>query len=157
MAKLIPYKRISINTALSKDELIVILSQALPPLVVRWYWPWQKVEGYWGSVDKRGFVFRRNITGTDSFLPSGFGRFVTNDHGTRVDIHIVAPAIVVFVPIIIFLGAISVTSMFAPFPFGLIALPFAIGFCVFFIQEFNDESPKAEQYIRTILDKYVVV
>ena len=155
MASWIPYKHFSTNISLSKDQAVQVLSQGIPPWDFKSAFRfWEKQDGYEGSVSKRGFTFRRKISGRDSFLPSGFGRFVVIENGTRIEIYIVAPTIVLFIPVILFFGLIGLAILVAAQLVGLLLVGFAILFFGLFVKEFAEEAPRAEDFIRQILSEY---
>ncbi len=148
--RLIPYKHVSFSVLLTRAEAKELLAKSLfkKPL----FSFWKPSEGYDGLVYEKWFVITRNISGRDSFLPSCIGRFVENKDGTQVDVRIVAPAILIFAPIMIFFVLVL---LLGPLPLNLVFLPFLFLFSGFFIYEFNNEVPKAEQFFTGIFGKYL--
>jgi hypothetical protein len=83
---LIPRKRFSIETMLTVDEAVQVLSRVVQP---RKFWPnpfSDDRKEFEGGVSKEGFKFIRNIYYMNSFLPTIKGTFDWSDGVTKIRI-----------------------------------------------------------------------
>ena len=80
----IPYKRFTIETMLTVDEVFKMLLQVVQP---KKFWPKPFSENrkqFVGTVSKEGFKFIRNVYYLNSFLPTIKGTFNSSDGVTRI-------------------------------------------------------------------------
>lgn len=82
----IPYKSMTISTALSPEDAARVLADALPTRPA--FWPAPGHIEFRGKVSPYGFRIHRNISYRNSFLPVMYGRFHSTGHGTLITIRI---------------------------------------------------------------------
>lgn len=84
---LVPYKRLTIETSLTVDQVIQALSQVVQSSRPFWPNPFSDERRYFvGSVTRKGFSVIRNIYYLNSFLPEIKGSFESSAGVTNVKI-----------------------------------------------------------------------
>lgn len=156
------YKRILINTKLSVEEIVKLLSKEIAIPTTSFFGQTQIIGNkfYMGNVSNHGFEITRIIYTRNSFLPRIYGKFIPAADGTQVSILITlhplifvistllcAPLIMGFLILLgvliydypnIILGEIFCSAI----PLGL-----AILYYFFVLLGFGFEANEAEKYI----------
>jgi len=84
-----PYRRTTIRTPFSRQELVARFAHTVSPEVMRWGWGtpagWTD-ETFTGAVFAHGFNIHRVIRGRNSGLPMVYGRFRETPGGTEIEL-----------------------------------------------------------------------
>ena len=91
----IPYKHISISTSLTVDQAVSLVSSAISPRRTLSNWSASTNKEFEGLVTEQGFKIQKVIQYRNSFLPVLYGRFVPNEKGTKVDIHLTMDVLII--------------------------------------------------------------
>jgi hypothetical protein len=95
MPPLIPYKSISINTSLTVDEAVHLVSAAIAP-PRSFFQGWRKAgKEFEGTVSNSSFTISRAIRYRNSFLPFLYGKFVPSAQGVRVEVRMTMHPLVI--------------------------------------------------------------
>lgn len=163
MYPLLPYRRISIDTSLTVDEAVTILSDAIMPqrsfrrLLLL---PFAKSEKeFEGEVSDTGsWKISRAIRYRNSFLPILYGIFVPTEQGVRVEVRMIMHLEVIVFLLGFALIGIGLLPKLGSFVWsvenivmlsGMILLPYLMVF-----EGFGYEASKAERFIRQLFEPY---
>ena len=160
MPPLIPYKSININTSLTVDEAVQLVSEAIA-LPRSFFQGWGKAaREFEGTVSTSGFTISRAIRYRNSFLPILFGKFVPSAQGVRVEVRMTLHPLVIAFAVLWFtfvggflLLAIGSTLTTLKVDEGIL-LP--IGMLLFFylmvFLGFGLEANKAERFLSSLFE-----
>lgn len=165
MIPLIPYKHVVINTSLTVDEVVSVLSREVWPRrswLQRLYINWS---GFEGKISSRGFTINRIICYRNAWLPIMHGRFHPHDNGVRVDVYMTMSPFVIGFSVLWFGGVTLaflafivdsiVSYQFNPGVFLLLGMLF-FGYLLE-ILSFGLEVPKATRFINKVFEDHKTV
>ncbi len=97
MFPFIPYRRISIDTALSLEAAKNTLKDDVTSEKPRFFLPFKEKKSFWGTISDHTFEIQRRINYRNSFLPNLRGQFIPTDHGTLIQVRMsMHPLVAVF-------------------------------------------------------------
>jgi len=160
MIRLIPYESFSIDTTLTTDEVVRLVSGAIAQ-PRSWPRTWRKADReFEGSVSSSGFTISRAIRYRNSFLPYLYGKFVQTPHGVRVVVRMMIHPLVIAFSLVWcgFVGGFLLLALLQALSSGrldqsiLIPTSMLFFYCLMVFVGYGTEEEKAEQFLKRLFE-----
>jgi hypothetical protein len=154
-----PYNQLTLFSPLSAEMASRRLERYVEPIKYRVKLPWQRADGYEGTVFPKSFKINRQISYRNDFLPVIEGKFFADDQGITIQLKFrlkkwVQPALpllltagLILTGTLMFRQEVELSVLLAVAPVAVILL-----FYLIIMVSFNYEKRKALKFLKEVLE-----